>query len=101
PAAGLRLKRAADLAVASGLLLVAVPIGAVAAGAMAVDALVLPRDRGGRLYRGRRVSHGREFALLKRRTGRVGAPRTLDGGEAHARLLEADAANLTWAGRHL
>ena len=95
----MRLKRAADLIVASGLLFVAVPIGAVAAGAMAVDALVLPRDRGRLLYRERRVSRGREFDLLKLRTVQVEALRTLDGREAHARLLEADAGNLTWAGR--
>jgi len=82
-------------------LLVAVPVGAVAAGAMAVDALLVARDRGGLLYRERRVSRGREFDLLKLRTVRIDALRTLDGAEAHARLLEADTANLTWAGRHL
>jgi len=101
PVTGLRLKRAADLVVASGLLLVAVPVGAVAAGAMAVDALLVARDRGGLLYRERRVSRGREFELLKLRTVRVDALRTLEGAEAHARLLEADTGNLTWAGRRV
>jgi len=97
---GLRLKRAADVVVAAGLVAVAVPVAAVVLTTMAVDALVVPRDRGGLLYRERRVSRGREFELLKFRTLRMEAIRTLDGS-MHARMLEADTANLTWAGRRV
>jgi len=96
---GLRLKRAADVAVAAGLLVVAVPLAAVVVGAMAVDGLVVPRDRGRIFYRERRVSRGDEFDLLKFRTLCVVALRTLETSGGHARLLEADQANLTWAGR--
>jgi lipopolysaccharide/colanic/teichoic acid biosynthesis glycosyltransferase len=97
----LRLKRASDLVVATGLLVVAVPVAAVVGVAMGVDALIVPRDRGGSLYRERRVSRGREFDLLKFRTLRVEAIATLAGSGAHARMLEADAGNLTWAGRRI
>lgn len=52
---------------------------------------------GGRiLYREPRVSRGRVFQLLKFRTLR----RDVAAG-GHARLLEADPANLTWAGRRI
>jgi lipopolysaccharide/colanic/teichoic acid biosynthesis glycosyltransferase len=41
------------------------------------------------------------FALLKFRTLRRAALGTQVAGEAHARLLEADLENLTWAGRRV
>ena len=45
-----------------------------------------------------RVSRGRTFDLLKFRTLRTEALATAEG---HARLLESDPRNLTWAGRRL
>ncbi len=98
PVAVPRVKRAADIAIATALLLAAVPVAAVAAGAMAVDMVVCRRDRGRFLYRERRVSRGREFDLLKLRTVREDALARMDEPGGHARVLEADLANLTWAG---
>ncbi len=96
-----RLKRAADVVIATALLLAAVPVGAVAAGAMAVDMVVCRRDRGRLLYRERRVSKGSEFDLFKLRTLREDALARMDEPGGHARVLEADPANLTWAGRRV
>jgi lipopolysaccharide/colanic/teichoic acid biosynthesis glycosyltransferase len=94
-------KRLLDKVVAVLLLLLLSPLVAVVLAAMALDALLVPADRGGFLYRETRISRGREFGLLKFRTLRRAAVRTQAGGEAHARLLEADAQNLTWAGRRI
>jgi lipopolysaccharide/colanic/teichoic acid biosynthesis glycosyltransferase len=79
-------KRVLDVAVAAPLLLLASPVFAV----------VLVTYRGRPFYREPRVSHGRTFELLKFRTLR---PDVLARAEGHARLLEADPANLTWLGR--
>jgi lipopolysaccharide/colanic/teichoic acid biosynthesis glycosyltransferase len=95
------LKRATDTILAGTLLLAASPVAAVALAAMAVDMAVCPRDRGPFLYREPRISRGREFQLLKFRTLRRSALASQAGGEAHARLLERDEENLTWAGRRL
>lgn len=94
----MRSKRALDLIVAGGLLLLLVPLLLVVLASFALDVLVAPRDRGPLLYRERRVSRGRPFDLLKFRTLRADV---LDRAAGHARLLEADAANLTWVGRKL
>jgi lipopolysaccharide/colanic/teichoic acid biosynthesis glycosyltransferase len=64
--------------------------------AMAISMVVRPADRGPFFYRERRISRGRPFDLLKFRTLRADV---LDG--RHARLLEADEANLTWAGKRV
>jgi lipopolysaccharide/colanic/teichoic acid biosynthesis glycosyltransferase len=93
-----RSKRALDLIVAGGLLLLLVPLLLLVLAAFALDVLVAPRDRGPLFYRERRVSRGRPFDLLKFRTLRADV---LDRAAGHARLLEADAANLTWVGRKL
>jgi len=82
------------------LLLAATPVLLVASVAMAVDGLLVPRDRGPFLYRERRVSRGREFDLLKLRTLRADVLAGLAPDE-YVRLLEADEANLTRAGRLL
>jgi lipopolysaccharide/colanic/teichoic acid biosynthesis glycosyltransferase len=66
---------------------------------MGVDMLVRRGDRGPWLYRERRISRGREFDLLKFRTVRNDVLERVQSEEAHARLLEADETNLTWAGR--
>ena len=67
-------------------------------GAMGLDMLRCPRDRGRLLYRERRISRGRPFELLKLRTLRESA---LAEASGHARPLEGDAENLTWAGRRV
>ncbi len=94
----MRSKRALDVIVAGGLLLLLVPLLLVVLAAFALDVLVAPQDRGPLLYRERRVSRGRPFDLLKFRTLRADV---LERAAGHARLLEADAANLTWVGRKL
>lgn len=68
---------------------------------MAIDMIVSPRDRGSFLFRESRISRGRLFVLLKFRTLRRGALEEMRAAGGHARLYEADAANLTWAGRRL
>ncbi len=96
-----RVKWLLDKVVSAALLLVLSPAIAIVLAAMAVDMLVAPRDRGAFLYRERRISRGHEFGLLKFRTLRRAALGTQIGEEAHARLLEADSENLTWAGRRI
>lgn len=91
-------KRLFDELIAVTLLLVLSPVALGVATAMAVDMLVCSRDRGPFLYREPRVSRGRPFGLLKFRTLRRDA---LAHASGHARLLEADPANLTWAGRRI
>jgi exopolysaccharide production protein ExoY len=81
-------KRLLDIAVAAPLLLVSSPL----------FVLVFVAYGGRPFYRERRVSAGRTFGLLKFRTLRADVV-TRAGG--HARLLEADPANLTWLGRRL
>ena len=94
-------KRALDVAVAAALLIVTAPVFAAAAGLWVVGALRSPRDRGPLLYRERRISAGLEFDLLKFRTLRSDVLEADAEGERHARLLEADPSNLTWAGLHV
>jgi lipopolysaccharide/colanic/teichoic acid biosynthesis glycosyltransferase len=87
-----------DKGVAALLLVTLAPLLAVVLTAMAVDMLLVRADSGPFLYREPRVSRGRTFALLKFRTLRADV---LARGGGHARLLEADPDNLTWAGRRL
>jgi lipopolysaccharide/colanic/teichoic acid biosynthesis glycosyltransferase len=68
---------------------------------MAVDMIVFRRDRGGFFYREPRISRGRLFGLLKFRTLRQDVLEQMRVAGGHARLYEADPANLTWAGRRL
>jgi lipopolysaccharide/colanic/teichoic acid biosynthesis glycosyltransferase len=93
-----RAKRAFDLAVAVPLALLLAPVAGAVWAAMAVDMLRCRRDRGGWLYRERRVSRGREFGLLKFRTLRRNV---LAQAAGHVRPYEADPENLTWAGRRV
>lgn len=74
---------------------------AVACALIALDALVVPRDRGGLLYRERRVSRGREFDLLKLRVLRRDAIGEALRVYGQVRPAEADPENLTAAGRLL
>ena len=93
-------KRVLDVAIALPLLVLLAPVFAFLFVAMGIDMLRCARDRGPWLYREERISRGRVFDLLKFRTLRRAALAGMDS-ESHARMLEADAGNLTWAGRRL
>jgi lipopolysaccharide/colanic/teichoic acid biosynthesis glycosyltransferase len=95
------LKRLLDRVLAAFLLLLFAPILLVLAVLLTGDMLLVPRDRGGWLYRERRVSRGREFDLLKLRTLRMDVLNEARRAGGHARAYEADAANLTWPGHHV
>lgn len=92
-----------DKVLSALLLLVLSPLFAFLFVAMSVAAIVRRADRGAWLYRETRVSRGLEFDLLKFRTLRSEALDAMEGTgqEPHARLLEADEENLTWAGKRL
>jgi lipopolysaccharide/colanic/teichoic acid biosynthesis glycosyltransferase len=94
-------KQVLDKSVSIALLLVLSPVFAIVLGGIGLDMLVSRRDRGPLLYRERRISRGREFDLLKFRTLRRDVLERAEGAEAHARILEADSSNLTWAGRRV
>jgi lipopolysaccharide/colanic/teichoic acid biosynthesis glycosyltransferase len=94
-------KRLFDLTAALILLGLLSPVFLVLLVAMTVDMLVVPGDRGTFLYREDRVSAGRRFRLLKFRTLKREALAEMRAAGTHARLFEADPANLTWAGRRL
>jgi lipopolysaccharide/colanic/teichoic acid biosynthesis glycosyltransferase len=94
-------KRLLDVSCATLLLLVLTPVLVVVVVAMVLDLLVVPRDRGGFLYREARISRGRVFSLLKFRTLRTEVLAEMRTARSHARLYEADRANLTWAGRRV
>jgi lipopolysaccharide/colanic/teichoic acid biosynthesis glycosyltransferase len=87
-----------DVAVSGSLLVLLAPVWAVVLGATGIAMLRCPRDRGSLFYGERRISAGRAFRLLKLRTLREDV---LAGAAGHARPLEGDLANLTWAGRRL
>jgi lipopolysaccharide/colanic/teichoic acid biosynthesis glycosyltransferase len=89
-------KRLFDRAVSGVLLLLLAPVLVAVLAAMALDMVLSRRDRGPFLYREPRISRGRTFELLKFRTLRADV-----SAEGHARLREADPANLTWAGRRV
>jgi lipopolysaccharide/colanic/teichoic acid biosynthesis glycosyltransferase len=93
-----RSKRLLDGAVSLALLVLLSPVVLVVLVAMALDIALVRRDRGPFLYREQRLSRGRPFALLKFRTLRGDA---LAQAAGHARLLESDPENLTWAGRRI
>jgi len=82
------------------MLVLVSPVALAVVVGMAVDMLLVQSDRGSFLYRERRVSRGREFDLLKLRTLRTEVLGTL-AADGYARLVEADPANLTRAGRLL
>jgi lipopolysaccharide/colanic/teichoic acid biosynthesis glycosyltransferase len=93
-------KRVLDESISLVLLVVLSPLFAFLFVAMGLDMALRRSDRGPWLYRERRVSRGREFDLLKFRTLRRDALAEM-GADSHARMLEADESNLTWAGRRL
>ena len=92
-------KRAFDVVVAVVLLVVLAPLLLVSVLLIAIDMLVVPRDRGSWFYRERRITRGREFDVLKFRVLRRSALEDLAGKPGrYARLYEEDTSNLTWAG---
>ena len=93
-------KRVLDVTIAFPLLVALSPVFTFLFIAMGIDMLRCSRDRGPWLYREERISRGRVFELLKFRTLRRAALAGMDP-TSHARMLEADEANLTWAGRRL
>lgn len=94
-------KRLTDKVVSGLLVVLLAPVFALAAIGMGVDMALARRDRGPWLYRERRISRGRGFDLLKFRTLRRDVLEGPQATQAHARLLEADSDNLTWAGRRI
>jgi lipopolysaccharide/colanic/teichoic acid biosynthesis glycosyltransferase len=90
-----------DKTISVVLLVVLAPVFAIVLVAFGLDMALRRDDRGPWLYRERRISRGRAFDLLKFRTLRRDVLEAAEGDEAHARLLEADGANLTWAGRRV
>ena len=101
PVAYPALKSATDNAVAAMLIVLLAPVFFVVFAAFALDMVLVLKDRGGWLYRERRISGGREFDLLKFRVLRSEALADMRRKQRHARLWEADPRNLTWTGRHL
>jgi lipopolysaccharide/colanic/teichoic acid biosynthesis glycosyltransferase len=93
-----RAKRALDLLVAGGLLVVLLPVIAIVLVAFAFDVLFVPGDRGGLFYSEPRISRGRTFGLLKFRTLKRDV---LEHAAGHARPHEANSENLTWVGRRV
>jgi lipopolysaccharide/colanic/teichoic acid biosynthesis glycosyltransferase len=91
-------KQILDKSVATLSIICLLPVFVAVLATILVDMLVVPRDRGTLLYREPRISRGRTFGLLKFRTLRANV---LTEAQGHARPLEADRANLTWAGRRL
>jgi len=91
-------KRVLDVVVSATLLLLLSPVVLAVLVAFALDVLLEREDRGSLFYREPRISRGRTFGLLKFRTLRADAVLRAGG---HARLLEADPANLTWLGRRV
>ena len=95
-------KRLFDRAVATLLLLLFSPLFLLALLLIALDMLLVPRDRGRLFYRERRISRGRRFDVLKFRVLREDVLKEVAARpEAYARLYERDVANLTAAGRIL
>jgi lipopolysaccharide/colanic/teichoic acid biosynthesis glycosyltransferase len=90
-----------DKTLSAALLVVLSPVFGLLFVAMGLGMLFRSHDRGPWLYRERRISCGREFDLLKFRTLRRAVLDQIDPAASHARMHEADVANLTWAGRRL
>jgi lipopolysaccharide/colanic/teichoic acid biosynthesis glycosyltransferase len=93
-------KQILDKAVSLVLLILLSPAFAFLFVAMGLSMVFRAQDRGPWLYSERRISRGREFDLLKFRTLRRDVLASMST-ESHARMYEADEANLTWAGRRI
>jgi lipopolysaccharide/colanic/teichoic acid biosynthesis glycosyltransferase len=92
-------KQVFDRVAAAILIFAASPLLLVAVVLIGLDMLFVRADRGPWFYRERRISHGREFDVLKFRVLRASALAELAGKPgSYARQYEEDTANLTWAG---
>jgi lipopolysaccharide/colanic/teichoic acid biosynthesis glycosyltransferase len=86
--------------VAGLLVLLLSPLFLLALVALALNMLLVPRDRGRWFYRERRISRGLEFDVLKFRVLREDVlAEAAERDDTYARLYERDHANLTHAGR--
>jgi lipopolysaccharide/colanic/teichoic acid biosynthesis glycosyltransferase len=86
--------------VAGLLVLLLSPLFLLALVALALNMLLVPRDRGRWFYRERRISRGLEFDVLKFRVLREDVlAEAAERDDTYARLYERDQANLTHAGR--
>jgi len=94
-------KRLLDVVISGALLLLVAPIVLVILAAFALNMLLSVHDRGSVFYREPRISRGRTFGLLKFRTLRRDVLAEMQRVGGHARLYEADRANLTWVGRRI
>jgi lipopolysaccharide/colanic/teichoic acid biosynthesis glycosyltransferase len=94
-------KRVLDKLLSAGLLLALSPLLAAVVGAIGLDMLLVRRDRGRWLYREPRISQGRVFQILKFRTVREDVLAGMSADDPHARLLEGDPQNMTWAARRV
>jgi lipopolysaccharide/colanic/teichoic acid biosynthesis glycosyltransferase len=75
------------------------PVFALAFLVLALDMLLVPRDRGRWFYRERRISRGRTFDVLKFRVLREDVlAEVAERDDTYARLYERDHQNLTHAG---
>jgi lipopolysaccharide/colanic/teichoic acid biosynthesis glycosyltransferase len=83
------------------LVVLAAPLFLLALLMLAIDKLLVARDRGRWLYREKRISRGRQFDVLKFRVLREDVLRKVADQREYARLYERDEANLTRAGRIL
>jgi lipopolysaccharide/colanic/teichoic acid biosynthesis glycosyltransferase len=95
------LKQAADKAISLLLIVVLAPVFLFVLATITLDMLVVSGDRGGWLYRERRISRGQQFDLLKFRVLRQPVLAELALRSGYARQAEANPHNLTWAGRYL
>jgi lipopolysaccharide/colanic/teichoic acid biosynthesis glycosyltransferase len=96
-----RLKRVMDIVLALGVLIVSMPVMLCLLIAVLVSTALRKADRGPLLYRERRISHGKEFDILKLRVLTVAALQRMEREGTHAHPLENDPTCLTWAGRVL
>jgi lipopolysaccharide/colanic/teichoic acid biosynthesis glycosyltransferase len=95
------LKWVTDKAISSVLLLLFSPVLIIIVLGMALNMLLSAADRGPFLYHEPRISQGKQFSLLKFRVLRKDVLAQMPADDKHARLLEEDQSNLTWAGRWL
>lgn len=92
-------KQVFDLTTAALLTFVLSPLLLLAFATLALDMLLVRRDRGRWFYRERRISDGREFGVLKFRVLREDVLAKIAQKQgAYARKYEADHDNLTRAG---
>jgi lipopolysaccharide/colanic/teichoic acid biosynthesis glycosyltransferase len=95
------LKWITDKTISSILLLLFSPIFILILFGMTANMFFRSSDRGPFLYREPRITRGKQFNLLKFRVMRMDVLARMPSDDQHARLLEDDKSNLTWAGGYL